>query len=85
VSQEYLVWQVRDKLFTWFRLREGEYIPLEPDAAGVVRSVVFPGLCLAVDALLDGDLARVLAVLQEGLKTPEHADFVKRLSENQSR
>lgn len=82
--QEYLVWQVRDKLFTWYRLREGEYIPLEPDAAGVVRSEVFPGLWLAVQALLDGDLANVLAVLQQGLNTAEHADFVKRLSENSS-
>ena len=82
--QEYLVWQVRDKLFTWFRLKEGEYLPLEPDATGIVQSVVFPGLWLAVQALLDGDLASVLAVLQEGLNTLEHADFVKRLSENQS-
>ena len=47
--------------------------------SGVIRSEVFPGLRLAVDALLVGDVARVLAVLQEGIGTAEHAEFVKRL------
>lgn len=37
----------------------------------------FPGLDLAVEALLAGDLAEVLAVLQQGLQTPEHAAFVR--------
>lgn len=81
--QEYLVWQIYDNRLNWFRLREGDYVTLEPDAAGVVRSEVFPGLWLAVTAMLDGDLAGVLATLQQGLNTPEHADFVQCLSENQ--
>lgn len=33
---------------------------LEPDAAGVVHSRVFPGLRLAVQALIEGDMARVI-------------------------
>ncbi len=78
--QEYLVWKVNDKQLNWFRLREGEYVQLEPDANGVVRSEMFPGLDLAVSALLDGDLAQVLGVVQAGLATTEHADFVNRLS-----
>ena len=78
--QEYLVWQVYDQCLDWFRLREGEYVSLQPDAAGIVRSEVFPGLWLAVPALLEGNLAQVLAVLQEGLATSEHAAFMERLS-----
>ena len=46
----------------------------------MIRSRVFPGLWLDVKALLKGDLARVLAVLQQGLASPEHAAFVKRLA-----
>lgn len=78
--QEYLVWQIYEQRLDWFRLREGEYVPLQPDSAGVVRSEVFPGLWLAVSALLAGNLAEVLAVLQSGLATAEHAAFVEQLS-----
>lgn len=81
--QEYLVWQVYDKRLDWFQWSEGKYIPLMPDEDGVVRSRVFPGLHLAVAALLEGDLAGVLAELQKGLETVEHAPFVERLSEKQ--
>lgn len=79
--QEYVVWRVLDGCLDWFALREGSYQRLEPDEAGVLRSEVFPGLWLAGPALLAGDLAAVLATLQEGLATPEHAAFVERLRE----
>ena len=79
--QEYIVWQIFENKLDWFRLSEGEYVPLEADEAGVVKSQVLPGLWLAVPALLEGDMAKVLAVLQEGLNSPEHGDFVKSLSE----
>jgi Uma2 family endonuclease len=77
--QEYLVWRVHEQRFDWWRLRDGTYVPLEADATGIVRSEVFPGLWLAVRALLDGQLAEVLAVLQKGLATPEHQAFVEHL------
>lgn len=83
--QEYLVWQVRDEQFDWFRLSEGEYVPVPPDEAGVIRSQVFPGLQLAVSKLLEGNLPGVLAELQKGLATPEHAAFVERLAQTLSR
>jgi len=35
---------------------------------------------LAVAALLNGDLARVLAELEKGLASAEHAAFVERLT-----
>ncbi|MBM3240600.1 Uma2 family endonuclease [Candidatus Poribacteria bacterium] len=82
--REYIVWQTYDNRLDWFKLREGEYLLLTPDASGVVHSEVFPGLVLAVSALLEGDLAKVLSELQKGLKTNEHAAFVKRLLEGLS-
>ncbi len=79
--QEYIVWQVYDRRLDWFRWHEGKYLPLSPDAEGVIRSRVFPGLHLAVTALLTGDLATVLAELRRGLETAEHTAFVERLSQ----
>lgn len=77
--QEYGVWQIYDRHLDWFRLSEGEYAPLLPDADGVIRSQVFPGLHLDVARLLAGDIAGVLVELQKGLATAEHAAFVERL------
>jgi Uma2 family endonuclease len=77
--QEYVVWRVYDKQLDWFRLVQDEYVPLVPDEHGIVHSQVFPGSRLAVQALLAGDLATVLAELQKGLGTPGHAAFVERL------
>jgi Uma2 family endonuclease len=67
--QEYLVWRVYDNAFDWFKLDEGKYIQLEGDAEGIIRSQFFPGLWLDKSALLSGNLAKVLEVLQLGLKT----------------
>jgi Uma2 family endonuclease len=78
--KEYLVWRVLDGEIDWFRLHEGQYVRMSPDAAGRLRSEVFPGLWLDPAALLRGDLAAVLAVVQEGLASPEHAAFVARLN-----
>ena len=75
--QEYIVWQSLEKKLNWFQLHESEYISLEPDADGVIKSQVMPGLWLAVPALLSGDMTQVLAVLQAGLNSPEHAEFLQ--------
>ncbi len=73
------MWRVQDRAIDWFVLREGRFEPLSPDDDGIIRSTVFPGLWLDPAALLRGDLAAVLAVVQRGLNSPEHADFVVRL------
>ncbi len=78
--QEYLLWLVLDRRIEWFALREGVYAPLAPDERGAVQSQVFPGLRLAVPALLEGDLARVLGEQQAALGTPEHQAFVTALA-----
>ena len=48
---------------------------------GIVRSQVFPGLWLAVEAMLAGEMATVLSVLQAGLGTIEHEAFKQSLVE----
>ena len=77
--REYVVWRVHDRRIDWFVLTDDEYRRLEPDADGILHSTVFPGLRLAAKALLAGNVAAVLAELQRGLDTDEHAAFVKRL------
>jgi len=78
--REYIVWQVFEQRLDWFYLQEGEYVPLPVDQDGVIRSQVFPGLWLAANDLLTGNMGRVLAVLQEGLAAAEHDEFVEQLS-----
>ena len=62
--KEYLVWRVLDGQLDWFRLEGDEYVKLAPDADGVIRSTVFPGLALNVAALLAGDSAAVLVTME---------------------
>ncbi len=78
--KEYLVWRVYDRDFDWFRWQEGEYIKLSPETDGIFRSEVFSGLWLDKSALLAGNLAKVLEVLQQGLSTAEHQTFVEKLT-----
>lgn len=77
--QEYLVWQTYENRLDWFYLQEDEYVPFQTDAQGIIQSRVFPGLWLAVDALLQGNLAIVLGELQKGLLTLEHQALIERL------
>jgi Uma2 family endonuclease len=77
--REYIVWRVLEQELDWFVLRAGQYVRLSVDAEGLLRSEVFPGLWLDPAALLRGDLATVLAVVQRGLASPEHVAFVARL------
>lgn len=79
---EYLVFLAYERRVVWYALREGVYVELEPDENGVLRSEIFPGLWLQPDALIEGDMAKVLAVLQQGLASPEHAAFVEQLQTN---
>jgi len=76
--QEYLAVQMYEQRVDWFVLREGVYETLAPGEDGVLRSEVFPGLWLQPDALWSGDVAAMLAVLQEGLASSEHSVFVAR-------
>jgi Uma2 family endonuclease len=60
---EYIVWRVLDERIDWFRLRDGEYVLIQPDSNGIIESAVFPDLRLDVPAMLAGNVAAILAAL----------------------
>ena len=53
------------------------------DENGVIRSRVFPGLWLAVDEWLAGNMIQLFAVLQSGLASLEQSAFVEQRSPQQ--
>ena len=83
--QEYLVWRVDEQAIDWFSLDAGNYVQLPVAADGLVRSRVFPGLWLNLAALLAHDLSSVLADLQRGIQSEEHAQFLDKLAIRSSR
>ena len=78
--QEYIVWQTQEGRLDWFQLVDEEYVVFAPNAEGIIESQIFPGLRLAVAALLAGDRAKVSSELQAGLRTTIHAVFVEQLA-----
>ena len=78
--REYLVWQIEETRVDWFVLEGGEYLSLSPGEEGLVRSRVFPGLVLDVDALLEKRYDAVLAALQEQTGTEAHQAFIEQLA-----
>lgn len=74
---EYLVLCLREQQLRWFDLRGGK--ELFATADGIVRPQTFPGLWIDVAALLSDDATKLVNVLNQGLASPEHADFVNRL------
>lgn len=72
---EYLVLLAQEERAVWHVLVEGEYRVLEADKQGILRSQVFPGLWLHPEHFWAGDLAGLMAVLAQGLASPEHAAF----------
>lgn len=77
--QEYAVWRTEDGEIDWWQLVDDDYALIKPDASGVIRSVVFPGLWLHVEAMLMEDAARVIACLNDGLASADHQQFVESL------
>ncbi len=82
--QEYLAILVYKKEIRWHILENGKYQLLKPDADGILRSRVFPGLWLDASAFFKGDMRRVLEVLQAGVDSPEHKAFVQKLADKAS-
>ncbi|HEX8199664.1 MAG TPA: Uma2 family endonuclease [Isosphaeraceae bacterium] len=76
---EYVVFELDPDRVHWFVRRGDRFEPLRPGPDGLYRAEVFPGLWLDPVALFAGDRARLRAVVDRGLATPEHAAFVARL------
>jgi Uma2 family endonuclease len=80
--REYLVLSLHEGRFYWFDLQADR--ELEPDDDGVIRVRCFPGLWIDVEALLTQQ-RRMMAVLEQGLATPEHTTFVQSLAQAAAR
>jgi len=78
--REYVVVALRRKKVFWFVRHRGKFREMAPDKDGIYRSQGFPGLWLDPAALLRRDRKRLLAILRQGLDTPEHAAFVAKLA-----
>jgi len=75
-----LVLLVHEKKAIWYRWQEGSYQPMPPDAQGILRSQIFPGLWFDPTRFWAGDMASVLAVLRQGIDAPEHVEFLQTLA-----
>ncbi len=80
---EYLVLCVEERELHWFHFPSRRMI--RADRQGIARSRVFPGLWIDVHALLERNNARLTAAVQQGLASPGHAAFVKRLERERRR
>ena len=79
--REYVVALAREKQILWHILTPEGFQSLDPDADRIFRSRCFPGLWLDHAAFWTPDQARVLAVMDQGLATSEHAAFVAQLAD----
>ena len=77
--REYLCVGIDPQEIHWFILRNGRFEGLAADAIGVYRSEVFPGLWFDSRAFFAEDVEGLIATLDRGIATPEHATFVERL------
>ena len=77
---EYLAILLDKQEIRWHVLKDGRYQLLAPDADGIHRSRVFPGLWLDGKAFLAGNMQQVLAKLQAGLNSAEHQAFTAELA-----
>ena len=76
--REYVVVCVEEEEVYWFDLAGGRLRRLPAD--GVLRCRQYPGLWIDMMALFRRDLKRMIRVLNEGIASPEHARFIKRLA-----
>ncbi|MEM1013706.1 MAG: Uma2 family endonuclease, partial [Planctomycetota bacterium] len=58
---EYLLWRVEEERIDWYERLEDRYLAMIPNANGLIESKHFEGLRLDPEALLRGDLAKVLS------------------------
>lgn len=77
--REYAVHAVSGAEVHWFATADGRFEPLGRDPDGLIRSRAFPGLWFDVDAFPRDDDRALIAALNLGLASPEHATFVAEL------
>jgi Uma2 family endonuclease len=78
--REYLIAVAGREELVWHVLTPSGFQPLSPDADGILRSRVYPGLWLDPAAVWSLDLPRISDVVRAGLASPEHAAFAAELT-----
>ena len=81
---EYVVFDVPNRKFYWFVLREGKFEALPLDADGSYHSKAFPGLWIDEAAFVGNDGPATMAALRRGLASPDHGRFVEQLAANRA-
>jgi|SRR5579864_305862 len=77
---EYLVVASDPDEVIWHARRVDRLTRVPPDSDGLYRSITFPGLWLDPRALLANDGPALVAALEQGLVSADHAAFVARLA-----
>jgi Uma2 family endonuclease len=75
---EYLVYVVDEKRLRWFDLEADK--ELRPEFETVFKIRRFPGLWIDEAALVRNNRQQMISVLQRGLSSPEHRNFVRNLT-----
>lgn len=75
---EYVVVCLAERQVYWFDLTGRRARKIAAD--GILRSKRFPGLWIDTQALFRADSKQLIQILKEGLASPEHARFLKRLA-----
>lgn len=78
--REYVVVGLNPEDIYWFVRRGDRLERITTDPDGLYRSGAFPGLWLDPAALLADDVPALVAAVERGLATPEHAAFVARMT-----
>jgi len=76
---EYAAALIEEQRIEWRVLEEGSYRLMPPSAEGIYKSRVFPGLWLDSSAFWREDNATLVEVLEQGLRSEEHARFLDTL------
>jgi len=76
---EYIVVAIRSRTIHYFHRRADRFVQMRPDADGILKSRVFPGLWLDPEASFHRTPHCLMATLRKGLATPEHAKFAAKL------
>ena len=77
---EYVVFALEPDEIHWHVRRDGRLVRVSPDGDGLYRSAAFPGLWLDPVAFFADDGPALIASLNLGLATPDHAAFVGQLA-----
>ncbi|MBI4903168.1 MAG: Uma2 family endonuclease [Acidobacteria bacterium] len=76
--REYLTILLDPHQVIWRQLVRGKYRDIKPEDDGLLRSRVFPGLWLDPEAVWDPEKS-LRTALENGLASPEHEAFVRKL------